>query len=780
MRLVFLSVVVLVLNCSLVSVETSKTDSLLSVLSQTSSDTARFNLYTLLGKEFQKENPDSALFYFSKGAHMSTKYHDEPLWENLQSQAFRELGNTYNNLGETQKADSCFNRAIGLNRKLNNEVQLGANLTSIGINRYLSGDYEQSIKFLLEALAIFQKTGNRKAEAETLKRLGVLFLQVNNYAKAIEYATKGLRVYEQIGDKLGVSGCYSNLGIVHYEQSQLNNKRDEKNQLDSALFFHFKSFEINKELDIKSELARNYTNISNVYSLQGKVEESIEYSQQALKIYEELGNKRLLVIGYANMAGANITLADSTHEDSSKRNMYLNRALEYEQKAHALAKEQNMTFEIAGSAEYMRNIYKRLGQYDKAVEYAELSAQYKDSLLTQEKVKSIAEMSTKYETEQKEQQLKMQEAEMQNEKILRYFLIIGVIALGALAYYVFRNYKRKHRDNQLLSEQKEEIALQAEQLEITNQKLIELGTFKEGMTNMIVHDLKNPLNAILNLADNELVKLSANQMLNLVLNILDVSKFEHAKMAVDRNIFSIYQNAQKAISHLTFLIEAENIDIENRIENSCGVVGDAAIVERIFVNLLSNALKYTLVNGKIELISRIDEVNRLVVISVRDNGSGILPEYHEKVFEKFSQIEAKKSGSIHSTGLGLTFCKIATEAHGGKIWIDKDYFPGTSVSFTIPLASDLEESNDVQAVTSKQIVFTEQEKLAFLKYQARLKELEISEISALRQLFKEIESDSHANSEWLKQLKNAVNYGNKEQFDKLINLALEDSIVEKV
>jgi len=767
--------ILLVVSISQVSSKTGRPDSLLTVLSKTSDDISRSKLYLSVGKEFQSENPDSALYYFNKSVIISHKYPNDPLWDDLQSQVFRELGNTYNLLGNAYNADSCFNWALKLNRKLGNDAGLAENLNSIGINKFNEGDFKQSMERLFEALAIFEKIGDKKNEANSLKRIGLLFLRTNDYDKSIEYSKKGLHIYAQINDKLGISQCYNNLGIIFYEKSQLNNKKLEKGLLDSALFNQTKSFEINKELGIKSELARSYTNISNIYSLLGKVVESLEYSQHALAIYEEMGDKRRLIIGYVNMAGANITLADSTYGNLLQRNVYLTQALEYEQNALILSKELQMNFETCGITEHLKNIYKRMGQYDKALEYAELFVQYKDSLLNEEKIKATTEMSTKYETEKKEQQLKIQELQIQKEKVFRYFLIIGLVLTGAFAYYVFRNYKRKQRDNRLLKAQKNEIVSQAKQLEIQNLKLLELDQFKQGMTGMIVHDLKNPLNTIINATDKNTEKViqrtkqAGRQMLNMILNILDVSKYENSRMIIEKMEFPVYQLSQKAMDEVIFLAERKNIIIENNILPSIRVIGDSGIIERIFINLLSNAIKFSPENGQIEINGQTDEQQGQIIISVNDTGQGISKEYHDKIFDKFTQIEAKESGEVRSTGLGLAFCKIATEAHNGKIWVNESNSAGTSISFTLPTCPAIEDGQREKVADKILIALSEREKLSLQQYLPNFEKLEIYEISAFRKLFLKIENEGQVNPAWLQQLKNSVDCANKREFENLIN-----------
>ena len=99
-------------------------------------------------------------------------------------------------------------------------------------------------------------------------------------------------------------------------------------------------------------------------------------------------------------------------------------------------------------------------------------------------------------------------------------------------------------------------------------------------------------------------------------------------------------------------------------------------------NLLGNALKFTPSDGWIRLGIEPDE-NR-VCVRVRDNGPGVPPEYQERIFEKFGQVEARANRQKHSTGLGLTFCKLAVEAHGGSVGVESEVDKGSTFWFVLP------------------------------------------------------------------------------------------------
>jgi len=252
-----------------------------------------------------------------------------------------------------------------------------------------------------------------------------------------------------------------------------------------------------------------------------------------------------------------------------------------------------------------------------------------------------------------------------------------------------------------------------------NIKLQELDRFKEAMTGMVVHDLKNPLNAILGLSSMEpenemmlMINSAGNQMLNLVLNILDVQKFEDTNVKLQISSHNLKEISSNSISQVNLLLKQKNLLLDNNIPEQIEVETDQELLSRVFVNLLTNSIKYTPQGGKIRLDACyaqnaqnyllpgieenmrilfpedfkniIEQNEKFVLITVTDTGQGIPTEKVHLVFEKFGQVEAKKSGSVRSTGLGMTFCKMVVEANGGKIWLHSIVGQGTIFYFLLP------------------------------------------------------------------------------------------------
>lgn len=243
-----------------------------------------------------------------------------------------------------------------------------------------------------------------------------------------------------------------------------------------------------------------------------------------------------------------------------------------------------------------------------------------------------------------------------------------------------------------------------EEITLKNEKLKELEGVREGLTHMIVHDLNNPLTAIL--GNLEIIKfdkenLSETQLdgiekcLNycadtrqLIQGILDVHRMEKGKLQPKKEL----TNMTKMLADLMeqFVARAKMDQISLTFSNSGEVPSvriDPNLIKRVIANLMSNAIRHSPEGEEIDVTTGFLAEKRSVVFSVKDNGNGLAPEYHQSVFDKFEQVELKDSGVKAGTGgLGLAFCKMAVEAHGGEIWVESEgNGKGATFSFIIPL-----------------------------------------------------------------------------------------------
>ena len=152
-------------------------------------------------------------------------------------------------------------------------------------------------------------------------------------------------------------------------------------------------------------------------------------------------------------------------------------------------------------------------------------------------------------------------------------------------------------------------------------------------------------------------------------DLLDLSKIESGKMQLSKEIFNVKSAVDEALNIVSPLLvqKKQNIKFECK-DKFFEISADRRKFHQILYNLISNAIKFTPENGIIEIIAVKDGKN--LRLSVKDNGIGIAPEFHEKIFGKFQQVDSSYSTKQGSTGLGLTITKELVKLHGGKIFLE--------------------------------------------------------------------------------------------------------------
>ena len=234
-----------------------------------------------------------------------------------------------------------------------------------------------------------------------------------------------------------------------------------------------------------------------------------------------------------------------------------------------------------------------------------------------------------------------------------------------------------------------------------NARLRALETLRDNLTHMIVHDMRSPLTIISGYYELLLMEKdqfspdqlqviamgqnSCRELIEMVSSLLDVSRMEAGQMPLNQVSCDVREIAQAAAESVAVLAQKKTLTLHVTGVSANGDV-DRDIIHRIFVNLLGNAIKFSPEGGTIGI--GISSAGEAVRVTVTDQGHGIPPEYHQRIFEKFGQVESCKENQKYSTGIGLTFCKLAVEAHGGKIGVESEVGQGSTFWFTLPVRKD--------------------------------------------------------------------------------------------
>jgi signal transduction histidine kinase len=237
-------------------------------------------------------------------------------------------------------------------------------------------------------------------------------------------------------------------------------------------------------------------------------------------------------------------------------------------------------------------------------------------------------------------------------------------------------------------------------LQQKNKELQKLEKLRTDLFNMLIHDLKGPLSEIVanldilaytlkdeNLTFVEAAQSGCNTLYSMVSNLLDISRLEEKQLPLLYEPIDPRELVREALAGLLVSVQSRGVQFDEQYPQAGAfdVPADRALLIRVFQNLLTNAIQYSPPGGEI-CVGYVLADNKTIRFFVQDSGPGIPVESREAIFDKFKQLDKKADGRVYTTGLGLAFCKLAIEAHGGTIGVESSGGTGSRFVFTLPLA----------------------------------------------------------------------------------------------
>lgn len=272
--------------------------------------------------------------------------------------------------------------------------------------------------------------------------------------------------------------------------------------------------------------------------------------------------------------------------------------------------------------------------------------------------------------------------------------IIILVALGGGIAVAFLYRKLRSSEERYLHQ----IERQNREMELRRREAEHANQMKSRFLATMSHELRTPLNAILGFASllqdepaltskqkrwMEHIRQAGQHLVQLVNDVLDLSKIEAGAMELHKEKFAIDRAVPEVTSILSPLVAAKQIRLNVLIEGDLWVDADRIRFKQILYNLLSNAVKFTPPEGRVELRARGAEQS--VVFTVSDTGVGIRPEDQERIFQEFGRLRQDTEG----TGLGLSITRKLVDRHGGELQVKSELGEGTTFTFTLPVAQNV-------------------------------------------------------------------------------------------
>ena len=605
-------------------------------------DTTKVFKYYTLGEFFEQENPDSALFYFEKGFELAKKLDYKRGIGSYTSFAIVVL----NNRGEYLKALELTKETLEHFKKYGTKRDLCIAYTNVANEWHYLGDFEQAIQYYLKAEPIAEAINDLRMMRVANNNIAAVFLDMKDAKKGIPYAEKALVIARKMKNDYATASCLINLAVG---KTLLKN-------YEGAVSNYNEVYAIAKKTDDKILELDSFNGIGESLRQAGKANESIKYYQKSLKLGLESQAYDYVMLAYGGMAVNYQNLEKHKEAKAAVIN-----AINYGKKLGV--KSELMDYYLDAS-----KISSKLNESEEVLKYLELYEEIKDSVMNETKRSAIQLSEAKFQTEKKENKIKVQEAQIKQKTTNNILLIGGIIAFALLSLLVFLNYR-----NRLRIEKQQVLQLRQTQQLTATESIIK---GQEEERSRLARDLHDGLGGLLSG-----IKLTLNNMTgNVILSEQNANVFNRALGQLDNAISEMRRVAHSMMpeSLLKFgLVDAvndfcEGISQSGKLKVHFLAIGtenmkleqsEEITIYRIIQELLNNTLKHA---DATEAQVQIAKTEELLSITVEDNGKG---------FDS-SQLNKNK-------GIGISNIENRVAYLNGKLEVRSELGKGTSTSIEI-------------------------------------------------------------------------------------------------
>ena len=532
----------------------------------------------------------------------------------------------------------------------------GNGLNHKGACYWLMGEYEDGLDELTEAFIIAREIKNKTLEAKVLNNFGRIYRNLGDLDSALRDFEAALEINESLGNELNLTINLTNISSLYYDLGDY----------DTALEYALKCQPIFEKYNDNSRLVSIYNTLGDIYFKKNFFDEALSYYKKNQELTEEETSGRSL----SDSGVGKVYYKLNDFENAKK---YLDRALLQAQELD------NPEAEIVASF-YIGRLNVHQNELDKALSYMEHAYELAKDSLRRHDLMSIHEyLSDLYDR-------------MGNIPQAYYHLK----AFEKLKEEIFQQATlNKLRNLQI----KNQIVVAKKETEVAEKTAALKQQFMANMS----HEIRTPMNAIVGITRLLLekdpkqeqlkylnvIRQSADNLLVIINDILDLSKIEAGKIVIEKIDFSLHDLIYSIQEIMALKAEQKglslNVEVDKQIPDR--LIGDPTRLNQIFVNLIGNAVKFTdkgFVMLKCDISSRTDD-EIMLQFKVIDTGIGISRDYAERIFESFTQAGTDTARKFGGTGLGLTISKQLVSLMEGEIWVESEEGEGTTFTVNVPL-----------------------------------------------------------------------------------------------
>ncbi len=544
---------------------------------------------------------------------------------------------------------------------------IGRGLNLKGSCYWLMGEYDAGQDTLREALSIAERIKDNSLEARVLHNFGNIYRDMGDLAKALTHFEKALIINEETGDEFAQSLILTSISNLLYDL----------NDYDSALEYALKCLPIFERAHNRTSLINIHNTLGNIYFKKEQFADALYYFQENLKHSDSetaayvMAESGLGKVYYkmGDFGNASTHLTDALRKAQLLGNIevqiishfYLGRlymddgnfrqAHQSLQSAFSLAEEYSRRHDLMSIHEMLSVLYDKTDDIPKAFHHLKSFEQLKEEIFKQKIINELRNLQVRQQIE--------------------------------------------------LAKKEKEVAIRTAQLK------------HQFMANMS-HEIRTPMNAIIGMARLLLgkdprpdqlrylnaIQLSADNLLVIINDILDLSKIEAGKIVIEHIDFSPKEVLNSVRDMLMLKAEEKNLALKIEIDKSIPkrLTGDPTRLNQILINLAGNAVKFT-EKGQIEVSATLTkkEGDKLwVKFDVIDTGIGIAREHLDSIFDSFTQAGADTTRKFGGTGLGLTICRQLVGLMGGEISVNSTLGKGTTFTATVPFTEAVSQDEQPQ------------------------------------------------------------------------------------
>ncbi|MDP2162414.1 MAG: response regulator [Flavobacterium sp.] len=552
-------------------------------------------------------------------------------------------------------------------------------------------DYKNSFTFSNKALSFALEMKNDDLIARSYNTIAGNYEEIVEIDKALEYYEKSLFHFERASNDTLKGAVFNNIGNIYFYR---------KKDFEKAIHYYNHAIEISEKLKNTYSIVLTKLNLTSLYFDANDFNKGIFHLD-----YVEKNKNYIRIIDV--QAYLHILLGKKFHflKQYDEADFNFNEAIR-------IGETNNSKIYLSDSYHDYSKFLFAIGKYEKAYVFLDKHQVLKNEIFDLEKIKSAKIIGMDIALDESKRELTavnvenvLQSDNLKKTKIIISLILIFLVLMLFLLYILYRNNIFRKKMNEYLEKNNEE-------LKIAKEKAEEASKLKTQFISTISHELRTPLYGVVGITNmlsdehKELaesphlnsLKFSARYLLSLVNDLLQINKIEENKVVLENLTMNIQDEISMVSNSLSFIASRNKNTLITHIDENIPdyLVGDKLRLSQIFMNLVSNALKFTQ-NGEVRInatLERKEGTICFIKFEVEDTGVGIAEKDISKIFDKFVQID-RKEDDYQGAGLGLSIVKKLVTLFNSEIFVESQEGKGTKFTFTIGFDADMGKVNEI-------------------------------------------------------------------------------------